>query len=177
MDGKLYKVLFLCTGNSARSIMAEALLNHFGRGKFKAYSAGSHPAGSVHPLTLKELRKSGLSAEGMRSKSWSEFDQPDAAEMDFIITVCDKAAGETCPIWPGRPLTAHWGFEDPVACEGDDEAKRLVFKTVFRHISNRVQLLANLPIEKLDRLKLQSEVRRIGTLGKMNTAELSEEEA
>ncbi len=176
MDSKLYKVLFLCTGNSARSIMAEALLNHFGKGKFKAYSAGSHPAGSVHPLTLRELQKSGLSAEGMRSKSWDEFGQPDAAEMDFIITVCDKAAGEVCPIWPGRPLTAHWGFEDPVACAGDEDAKQLVFKRIFRHISNRVQLLVNLPIEKLDRLKLQSEVRKIGVSAE-DQAALSKEDA
>ena len=144
-----YNVLFLCTGNSARSIMAEALLNKLGGGRFRAYSAGSRPAGAVNPFTLELLRQDGFPTEGLRSKSWEEFSRPGAPRMDFVFTVCDKAAGETCPVWPGHPITAHWGFEDPVACRGDDTAKR----ERFRHVC--------LPIDKLDRMKLEQELRAI----------------
>ncbi len=162
VNTKIYEVLFLCTGNSARSIMAEAALNRLGAGKFKAYSAGSHPTGQVHPLTLDLLNKGGFRTESLRSKSWDEFGAPDAPGMDFVFTVCDKAAGEVCPVWPGQPITAHWGFEDPAAFEGDAEERAKVFRSVLLQISTRIQLFISLPFDKLDRLMLRQKVREIG---------------
>jgi arsenate reductase (thioredoxin) len=162
MSDRVYRVLFLCTGNSARSVMAEALLNYWGKGRFRAYSAGSHPAGRVHPLTLETLRRAGLPAEGLRSKSWDEFALPGAAPMDFVFTVCDNAAGEVCPVWPGRPITAHWGFQDPAASVGDPDARLAVFKRIFGEIQARVQLFASLRVDALDRLALQRKVDEIG---------------
>ena len=159
---RTYNVLFLCTGNSARSIMAEALLNHWGHGRYHGFSAGSHPAGKVNPFTLDLLRVAGLPAAGLRSKSWDEFAAPGAPIMDFVFTVCDRAAGEVCPLWPGQPITAHWGFPDPAALTGPDVEKRAVFADVFRQIENRIKLLTALPLEKLDRLAIQREVAHIG---------------
>lgn len=161
-ETKPYNVLFLCTGNSARSIIAESLLNKLGNGRFRAYSAGSHPAGQVNPFALQLLQRDGFSTEGLRSKSWDEFATADAPQMDFVFTVCDKAAGEVCPVWPGQPMTAHWGFEDPVAFQGDDEAKRTLFRHICLQIANRLHLFAALPIEKLDRLKLKQAIQEIG---------------
>jgi arsenate reductase len=155
-------VLFLCTGNSARSVMAEVLLNHWGKGRFRAFSAGSHPTGRVHPFTLDLLNGLKLPATGLRSKSWDEFASPTAPVMDFVFTVCDQAAGEVCPIWPGQPITAHWGFPDPAAFVGPDVEKRALFADVFRQIENRIKLFAALPLEKLDRLAIQREVRSMG---------------
>jgi arsenate reductase len=157
-----YNVLFLCTGNSARSIMAETLLNKLGHGRFRAFSAGSQPAGAVNPFTLELLQQDGFATDGLRSKSWEEFSRPDAPQMDFVFTVCDKAAGETCPVWPGHPITAHWGFEDPVAFQGDDAAKRERFRHVCLQIANRLHLFTALPLDKLDRMKLQHAVSEIG---------------
>jgi len=158
-----YNVLFLCTGNSARSIMAEALLNVHGKNRFMAYSAGSTPTGKVNPFAAELVAKLGYPAEMLRSKGWEEFEAPDAPHMDIVITVCDNAAGEVCPIWPGHPMTAHWGFEDPAAVEGSDEEKRAAFSRIFREIAQRVDLLIQLPVDKLDHLALSSEVRAIGT--------------
>ena len=155
-------VLFLCTGNSARSVMAEVLLNHWGKGRFRAFSAGSHPTGRVHPFTLDLLNGLKLPAAGLRSKSWDEFASPHAPVMDFVFTVCDQAAGEVCPIWPGQPITAHWGFPDPAAFVGPDVEKRALFADVFRQIENRIKLFAALPLERLDRLAIQREVRSMG---------------
>jgi arsenate reductase len=160
---KTYRILFLCTGNSARSIMAEALMNRLSKGRFWAYSAGSHPAGEIHPFTLELLRRKGFAVDALRSKNWDEFAHADASPMDFVITVCDKAAGEVCPVWPGQPMTAHWGFEDPVAVQGPDEARRKVFEKVFVEIARRIELMLALPFDKLDRLALQKQVREIGT--------------
>jgi arsenate reductase len=157
-----YNILVLCTGNSARSILGEALFNTLGAGRFRAYSAGSHPTGRVNPFAIEEVRALGYPVEGLRSKSWDEFTQPDAPRMDFIVTVCDKAAGEMCPLWPGQPVTAHWGFPDPAAVEGSDEVKRAAFASTLRQIRNRVQLFLSLPIETLDRLVLETEMRAIG---------------
>lgn len=137
-----YNVLFLCTGNSARSIMAEVMLNHLGEGRFHAYSAGSHPAGRVNPLAIETLDAMGMPAEGMRSKSWDEFAAPGAPSMDFIVTVCDNAAGETCPAWPGKPVTAHWSVEDPAAVQGSEEQKRAAFRDAAALLHRRVELLA-----------------------------------
>ena len=162
MTDKTYNVLFLCTGNSARSVMAESLLNRFGKGRFRAYSAGSHPTGRVHPLTLETLASAGLPTEGLRSKSWDEFALPDAPAMNLVFTVCDRAAGEVCPVWPGQPVTAHWGFDDPAACSGPPDLCRAAFKRVFTEIHRRIQLLINLPIDALDRLALKRELERIG---------------
>jgi arsenate reductase len=155
-------VLFLCTGNSARSVMCEAYLNARAKGRFRAYSAGSHPAGRIHPLTLETLRASGLSEEGFRSKSWDEFANEDAPEMALVITVCDSAAGEICPVWPGQPVSAHWSFADPAAYEGTDEQRRAFFKEIFRQIRARLDLLISLPAERLDRLVLKKEMDDIG---------------
>jgi arsenate reductase len=157
-----YNVLILCTGNSARSIMAEALLNVLGNGRFAACSAGSHPTGKVNPLAIERCESLGYDTAKMRSKSWDEFSMPGAPQMDFVITVCDQAAGEVCPIWPGAPITAHWGFEDPAAFDGSDEEKRQVFDKVFRQILSRVNLLVNLPLHVLDRQATQNELRAIG---------------
>lgn len=163
MNAKTYRILFLCTGNSARSIMAEVLMNRLSKGRFWAYSAGSHPAGEIHPFTLELLRRKDFAVDALRSKNWDEFARAEASPMDFVVTVCDKAAGEVCPVWPGQPLTAHWGFEDPVAAQGPDEARRKVFEKVFVEIARRVELMLALPFDKLDRLALQKQVREIGT--------------
>jgi arsenate reductase len=162
MPGKVYNVLFLCTGNSARSAMAETLLNRWGKGRFQAFSAGSHPAGKIHPFTFDLLNLVKLPIEGLRSKSWDEFAIAGAPVMDFVFTVCDQAAGEVCPIWPGQPITAHWGFPDPAAFVGSDVEKRAFFADVFRQIENRIKIFTALPLEKLDRLAIQHEVREIG---------------
>ena len=162
MSDRVYNVLFLCTGNSARSVMAEAVLDVLGKGRFKAYSAGSHPAEQVNPFTMELLNKNGHPTGGLRSKNWDEFAVAGAPQMDFVITVCDKAAGEVCPIWPGQPMSAHWGFEDPAAFEGEDDEKRRRFETVYRQLATRLRILVSLPIERLDRLSLQQRVKDIG---------------
>ena len=163
MADRTYNVLFLCTGNSARSVMAEVLLNHWGKGRFHAFSAGSHPTGRIHPFTLDLLNSLKLPTAGLRSKSWDEFALPTAPMLDFVFTVCDQAAGEVCPIWPGQPITAHWGFPDPAAFTGPDVEKRALFADVFRQIETRIKIFAALPLEKLDRLAIQREVRALGT--------------
>lgn len=160
---KVYNVLFLCTSNSARSIMAEVLLNHWGKGRFKAYSAGSHPQGEVHPLALELLQRLDFPVDGLRSKSWDEFAQPGAPVMDFVFTVCDQTRNETCPVWPGQPLTAHWGVPDPAAVEGHEVERMLAFREAFRVLENRIKLFVSLPLEQLDRLHIQHEVEKIGT--------------
>jgi arsenate reductase (thioredoxin) len=157
-----YNILVLCTGNSARSIMGEALFNTLGAGRFTAYSAGSHPTGKVNPFAVEQVRALGFPVGDLRSKSWDEFAQPDSPQMDFIVTVCDNAAGEVCPIWPGHPVTAHWGFPDPASVEGDDEKKRAAFAQTLRQIRNRVQLFLNLPLETLDRMAIENRMRAIG---------------
>jgi len=155
-------VLFLCTGNSARSILAEAYLNSAARGRFVAYSAGSHPAGKVNPFAIDLLEKNRLPTQGLRSKNWDEFAAPGAPKMDFVFTVCDNAAGEVCPIWPGQPITAHWGVADPAAVVGSDEAKRKAFLRAFTELSTRINLLLALPIEKLERTALKRNLDQIG---------------
>jgi len=164
MTQKIYNVLFICTGNSARSIMAEAILNHLGRDQFKAYSAGSHPKGLVHPMTLEVLSSQGYDLSNLYSKGWESFAQSEAPKMDFIFTVCDQAAGENCPVWPGQPITAHWGFTDPAAATGSPEKQLKIFKAVEGQIANRIRLFLNLPVEKLDHLSLQARVRELGQL-------------
>lgn len=159
---KSYNVLFLCTGNSARSILAEAYLNTAGQGRFRAYSAGSHPGGKVNPFALELLAKHRIPAGGARSKSWDEFARPGAPAIDFVFTVCDNAAGEVCPIWPGQPMTAHWGVADPAAVTGSDEEKRSAFQRAFAELSARINLLLALPLEKLDRLVLKKKLEEIG---------------
>ena len=158
-----YNVLFLCTGNSARSIMAEALLNYWGQGRFRAFSAGSHPKGEVHPLALEALERSHLSAEGARSKSWTEFSRPGAPKLDFVFTVCGNAAREECPYWPGQPMTAHWGIDDPAGVEGTLEAQRRAFQRALRELDARIKLFISLPFDKLDKLTLQQRLRDIGS--------------
>lgn len=155
-------VLFLCTGNSARSIIAESILNATGQGRFNAFSAGSHPVGQVNPYALELLQKNHLPVEGLRSKDWAEFALPGAPEMDFVFTVCDKAAGETCPVWPGQPMTAHWGVPDPAEAEGGDETKRKAFFRAWNYLYNRISLFANLPLDKLDTLSLKRRLQEIG---------------
>ncbi len=162
MNDKVYNVLFLCTGNSARSVMAECILQREGQGRFKAFSAGSHPAGQVNPLALELLESLGHPIEGLRSKSWDEFAAPEAPDMDFVFTVCDNAAGEVCPIWPGHPMTAHWPFPDPAALEGSEAEKRALFADVYGQISDRISILVNLPIESLDNLALKERLAEIG---------------
>jgi arsenate reductase len=157
-----YNVLFLCTGNSARSIMAEAILNRKGKPAFTAYSAGSYPTGVVRPEALKQLELAQLPTDGARSKSWNEFVKPDAARMDFVFTVCDSAAKEACPIWPGQPMTAHWGMPDPAAVEGKEAEKRLAFADTYRMLRNRISAFVNLPMSSLDRLSLQKHLVNIG---------------
>jgi arsenate reductase len=159
---KSYNVLFLCTGNSARSILAEAYLNSAGQGRFRAYSAGSHPGGKVNPFALELLATHRIPADGARSKSCDEFAGPGAPALDFVFTVCDNAAGEVCPIWPGQPMTAHWGVADPAAVTGSDEEKRRAFQRAFAELSARINLLLALPIEKLDRLVLKKKLDEIG---------------
>lgn len=163
MQDNTYNVLVLCTGNSARSILGEVLFNTLGKGKFKAYSAGSKPAGRVNPGAIELLQEKGISTEGLRSKSWDEFAAPGAPEIDFIFTVCDNAAGEVCPIWPGKPATAHWGIPDPAHVEGD-EARRAAFKKAYEQLARRIQLFMALPIEKLDKLTLKEKLAEIGRI-------------
>ena len=158
----IYNVLFLCTGNSARSILAEATMNHLGQGRFRAFSAGSFPTGKVNPFSLKLLELQGIPTGGLRSKSWNEFATPDSPSLDFVFTVCDNAAGEVCPLWPGQPMTAHWGVEDPAAVEGDDAIKMLAFRKALRELENRIKIFMNLPIRSLDKIKLKSELDEIG---------------
>ena len=162
MSDRIYNVLFICTGNSARSVIAETLMNELGGGHFKAFSAGSHPRGEVHPLTLELLDSQGYETKGLRSKSWDEFAAPDAPQMDFVFTVCDQAAGEMCPVWPGQPITAHWGFNDPAAAEGDKEEQMKVFRQVQTQIATRIRLFLSLPLEKIDRMSLQTQLRAWG---------------
>jgi arsenate reductase len=158
-----YNVLFICTGNSARSILAEGLLNELGKGRFKAYSAGSHPKGVVHPLALQELQNLHIPTDGLRSKAWEEFAAPDAPEMDFVFTVCDQAAGELCPVWPGQPMTAHWGMPDPAAVEGSDDARARAFKDTAITMKRRLELMMALPLASLGRLAIHKGVKDIGT--------------
>ncbi|MEO8454150.1 MAG: arsenate reductase ArsC [Sphingomicrobium sp.] len=162
MTDQPYSVLFLCTGNSARSIMAEAILNREGRGKFKAFSAGSHPKGQVHRMSLETLEEMGFLTEGYRSKSWDEFAAEGAPELDFVLTVCDNAAGEVCPAWPGQPMTAHWGIEDPAAVEEEGEVQRRAFRSAFYSLHRRIGLFLALPLESIDELSLQTRLREIG---------------
>lgn len=160
---EFYNVLFICTGNSARSVMAESLLNALGHGRFRAYSAGSHPRGAVHPLALRTLNEHHLPTYGLRSKGWEEFSGPQAPSMHFVFTVCDQAAGEACPVWPGQPMTAHWGLPDPAAVTGDEAACARAFLDAFIALKRRIELLLALPVNSLDRLALQQAVRDIGT--------------
>ena len=157
-----YNVLFLCTGNSARSILAEALINQWGQGRFRGFSAGSHPKGAVHPIALQLLRKMNLPTEGLRSKSWDEFAVAGAPPLDFVFTVCDNAAGEVCPYWPGQPMTAHWGVADPAAVEGTDADKWLAFRDAFRMLDNRIKIFTSLPLASFDRMKLKERLDAIG---------------
>jgi protein-tyrosine-phosphatase len=167
MTERIYNVLFLCTGNSARSILAESLLSHWGKGGFRAFSAGSYPKGQVHPMAVELLKRTNLPAEGFRSKSWDEFAAPGAPPIDFIFTVCDNAAGEVCPVWPGKPMTAHWGIADPGAVEGTDLEKASVFRKALKELETRIKLFTSLPIASLDSMTLQARLREIG---KSNTA-------
>ena len=157
-----YNVLFLCTGNSARSIMAEAILNHRGRPNFSAYSAGSHPTGKVNPRALRQLQAAHLSTEGYRSKSWDEFAKPGAPQMNFVFTVCDSAANEVCPVWPGQPMTAHWGIPDPASVTGTEEQIQRAFREAYVTLERRIGLLLALPFASLNRLAIQNEIRKIG---------------
>jgi arsenate reductase len=159
-----YNILVLCTGNSARSIIGEALFNTMGAGRFQAFSAGSHPSGRVNPFAVEQVRELGYPVDNLRSKSWDEFALPGAPEMDFVVTVCDNAAGEVCPLWPGHPVTAHWGFPDPAAVQGTDEVKRAAFAQTLRQIRNRVQLFLSLPLETLDRMAIENRMRDLGKL-------------
>jgi protein-tyrosine-phosphatase len=159
-----FNVLFLCTGNSARSIMAEAVLNRNGRGSFRAFSAGSQPRGQIHPYTLDMLRRLNFDVSGMRSKSWSEFAGPDAPKLDFVFTVCDNAANETCPVWSGQPMTAHWGVPDPAAAAGNEAEVRLAFADALRMLTNHINIFVSLPIRSLDQLSLQNRLRAIGKI-------------
>jgi len=165
MDEPVVHVLFLCTGNSARSIMAEALMNHLGQGTCAAYSAGSHPTGCVHPLTLVTLQAMGLPVEGLRSKSWEEFARPGASLVDYILTVCDNAAGEVCPIWPGQPITAHWGVEDPAACVGTEAEQRQKFYEVAQQLRRRIERFLRLPLATLDTTTMRTMLQEIGQEG------------
>ena len=164
MTDRVFNVLFLCTGNSARSILAEAILNHVGKGQFRAFSAGSHPTGEVNPFALELLNQQGFPTNNLRSKSWDEFATPEAPALDFVFTVCDNAAGEICPVWPGQPVTAHWGIEDPAAVEGDDEAKRHAIVLALRMLNRRIALFVSLPLAKLDAISLQGQLDHIGQL-------------
>ena len=163
MNQPTYNVLFLCTGNSARSILAEVVLRSLGRGRFTVFSAGSHPTGTVNPLAIEVLARNHLPIDGLRSKSWDEFAAPGAPPLHFVFTVCDKAAGESCPIWPGQPITAHWGVEDPAAVTGADAVRQASFRTALRVLTRRIELFLNLPLEKLDRLALKARLDEIGS--------------
>jgi arsenate reductase len=162
MPDKIYNVLFLCTGNSARSILAEAILNRDGKGRFRAFSAGSQPKGEVNPYAMTLLRKSGYDTSAMRSKSWSEFAQPGAPKLDFVFTVCDNAAGEACPFWPGQPMTAHWGIPDPAAATGTEAEIGVAFNDAYRMLTRRIEPFLALPIDKLDRMVLGARLKEIG---------------
>lgn len=162
MTERIYNVLFICTGNSARSIIAEGLLNHLGKGRFVGYSAGSHPSGAVNPFALQALANSHFPTAGYRSKGWEEFAAPGAIPLDFVLTVCDRAAGEVCPVWPGQPITAHWGVPDPAAVEGTDDKKRKAFQDTAIILKRRIELMLALPLHKLDNLSLRREVLQIG---------------
>ncbi len=162
MSQRVYNVLFLCTGNSARSVLAESLLNHWGRGRFRAFSAGSFPKGRIHPIALALLQELGFPTDGLRSKSWNEFETAAAPQMDFVITVCDDAAGEVCPVWPGKPMTAHWGVPDPAAVEGPESKRWEAFRTTLHELENRILAFTSLPMTSLDHLKLKAELDRIG---------------
>lgn len=164
MSDQPLNVLFLCTGNSARSILAESILNQIGKGRFCAFSAGSHPSGTVNPYALEFLKQQGFPTDDLRSKSWDEFATPDAPALDFVFTVCDNAAGEVCPVWPGQPMTAHWGIEDPAAVEGNDDAKRNAVSVAFRLLNRRISLFTSLPMQKLDAISLKHELDVIGKL-------------
>ncbi len=164
MSDRVFNVLFLCTGNSARSILAEAILNHTGKGRFRAFSAGSHPAGRVNPFAVELLAKQGLEVADLRSKNWDEFAAAGAPHIDFVFTVCDNAAGEVCPVWPGKPMTAHWGIEDPAAVEGSDDDKRRAFSKAFAEMNRRISLFINLPLAKLDAMAIKRELDQIGHL-------------
>lgn len=166
MADNIFNVLFLCTGNSARSIMAEVLLNRLGQGRFKAYSAGSHPKGAIHPRTIELLKNSHFDLTGLRSKSWDEFAAPGAPVMDFVFTVCDDAAGETCPVWPGQPMTAHWGVPDPANATGNDAEIAAAFADTMRMLNQRISVFVSLPIGKLDRLSLQAHLHNIGAMAR-----------
>lgn len=161
---RIYNVLFLCTGNSARSILGEALLNHVGEGRFRAFSAGSHPKGEVNPMALTILTEAGIPTDGLRSKSWDEFATADAPKMDFVFTVCDQAAGEACPIWPGHPMAAHWGIEDPAAVVGPEFKRRAAFEDALRFIRNRVGAFISLPLSSIDSIALQTRLHGIGRM-------------
>lgn len=169
-----YNILFLCTGNSARSIMAEAVANHISKGRLKAYSAGSQPAGKVQPMALEALQATSVDTDGLRSKAWDEFSTADAPVMDIVITVCDRAAGETCPVWPGQPMTAHWGVDDPVQVEGDDARKRKAYTDALSLLRHRIALLLSLKPEALDRLTLQNRIRDIGRETSPETADAAQ---
>ena len=164
MEDRTYNVLFLCTHNSARSVLAEALMNSpaLNRGRFKGFSAGSHPSGRVNPFALEQIQRSGLPIEGLRSKDWDEFTKPGAPKIDLVITVCDNAANEVCPVWPGHPMTAHWGLPDPSAVPGSDDDKRRAFAQTMQALSNRLNSFVNLPVDKLDKLSLQQKLDEIG---------------
>ena len=169
MTDKIYDVLFLCTGNSARSILSEAILNREGAGRFRAFSAGSQPKGEVHPFALDLLRNQNYPTGDLRSKSWEEFAGPRATDLDFVFTVCGNAAQETCPVWPGQPMTAHWGVADPAAAEGSEAERRVAFSEAFRMLSNRISIFVNLPIASLDKLTLQKHLREIGAPDKVTS--------
>jgi len=170
VSSRAYTVLFLCTGNSARSILAEAILNREGRSQFKAFSAGSHPKGEVHPMALETLGEMGFGTNGYRSKDWNEFAVEGAPELNFVFTVCDNAAGEMCPAWPGQPMTAHWGVEDPAAVEGDEEHRRRAFRAAFFALQRRIGLFLALPLNSIDELSLQTRLREIGRSSDQNAA-------
>jgi protein-tyrosine-phosphatase len=170
MSERTYNVLFLCTGNSARSILAESLVNHWGRAKFRGFSAGSHPKGTVHPIAIELLKHMKLPTDGLRSKAWDEFAAPGAEPLDFVFTVCDNAAGEVCPYWPGQPMTAHWGVPDPAAVEGTDIEKWMVFRQAFQVLENRIKIFTGLPLETLDRISLKE---RLDAIGKSSPQEAS----
>ncbi|HTV79759.1 MAG TPA: arsenate reductase ArsC [Steroidobacteraceae bacterium] len=163
MNKRVYNVLFLCTGNSARSILAEAILNDRGRGQFKAFSAGSHPKGTVHPMALALLEREGLPTVGLRSKAWDEFAKAGSPAMDFVFTVCDNAAGEVCPVWPGQPILAHWGVPDPAAVDGSELEQTKAFREAYRDLGRRIDFFLNIPIQSIDKMSLDKRVREIGT--------------
>lgn len=162
MADRLYSVLFLCTGNSVRSIIAEALINHWGHGKFQGFSAGSHPKGTVNPLTLELLQRMRLPTEGLRSKGWDEFAAPHGPHLDFVFTVCDQAAGEVCPCWPGQPLTAHWGVPDPAAVAGSETDRWVAFRETYKALENRIRIFTSLPLAALDRITIEERLDTIG---------------